>query len=166
MYLWYIMSDMDKDMKKTDPAREAFLYLLMFLTLYISAISFGTLLFQFTNHWLPDPLSSYYNFNGNRNAIRMATASLIIAFPVFMYMSFVIRKMLAKDSERRKSRIRKWLTYMTLFAASGIIIGDLISLLFNFMGGDMTLRFAIKSLSVLIISGAIFGYYLWDLKQD
>ena len=157
---------MEDTLKKIDPAREAFLYLLMFLTLYISAVSFGTLLFQFTNHWLPDPLSSDYYLDESRHAIRMGTASLIIAYPIFFYISTVIRKMLAKDALRRLSRIRKWLTYMTLFIAADIIIGDLITLLFNFLNGDLTLRFAIKCLIILIISGAIFGYYLWDLRKD
>src|SRR5260221_3479711 len=42
-------------------AREAFLYLLLFFTLYMSSFSFGTILFQLINRWLPDALQpSYY----------------------------------------------------------------------------------------------------------
>jgi hypothetical protein len=36
-------------------AREAFLYLVLFVTLYTSAFNVGAMLFQFIERWLPDP---------------------------------------------------------------------------------------------------------------
>ena len=96
----------------------------------------------------------------------MAVSSLIIAFPVFYWMSSITRAAIGKDPEQRSSKIRKWLTYITLFITSGVIIGDLITLLFNLLGGELTLRFTLKVLSVLLIAGLIFGYYLWDLRQE
>lgn len=148
-------------------AREAFQYLVLFLTLYISAFSFGSLLFQFINRWLPDPLrEGYYAYDGTQNAIRMATASIIIAFPVFLWLSSMLGKAIARDPEKRGSKIRKWLTYLTLFLTAGIIIGDLISLVFNMLGGELTLRFLLKTVVVGGIAGTIFGYYLWDLRTE
>ena len=44
-------------------AREAFLYLLVFLTLYISAFNFGSLIFSFINRAFPDIISGY-NYPG------------------------------------------------------------------------------------------------------
>src|SRR5438132_4874360 len=43
----------------------------------------------------------------------------------------------------------KWLIYLTLFVAALIIIGDLVSLIYNFLGGDVTIKFVLKALSVL-----------------
>jgi uncharacterized membrane protein len=71
-----------------------------------------------------------------------------------------------KDADKRASKIRKWLTYLTLFIAAGIIIGDLIALVFNLLAGDLTLRFLLKVLVVGGISGTIFGYYLSELRKD
>lgn len=147
-------------------AREAFLYLVLFLTLYISSFSFGTLLFQFINRWLPDPLVGDYVYDSSLSAIRWSTASLIIAFPVFLWLSQMLNKAISKDPEKRGSKVRKWLTYLTLFVAAGIIIGDLITLVFNVLGGELTLRFVLKTLVVGGIAGTIFGYYLWDLRKD
>ncbi|MFZ2804343.1 MAG: DUF5671 domain-containing protein [Patescibacteria group bacterium] len=144
-------------------AREAFLYLVMFLTLYISAVSFGTLLFQYINNWLPDAL---LGANTNLDAIRFSTSSLIIAFPVFYFVSWLVAREIAKDPDKRSSKIRKWLTYITLFIAAGVIIGDLITLVFNLLGGELTLRFILKVLVVGVIAGVIFGYYLWDLRKE
>lgn len=144
-------------------AREAFMYLLNFLTLYISAFSFGTLLFQFINRAFPDPLRQ---FESSLQAIRGATAALIIAFPIFIAISWLLRKELSADPEKRGSKIRKWLTYITLFIAAGVIIGDLITLIRTFLEGELTLRFVLKVVSIFIISGTIFGYYLWDMRKE
>lgn len=146
-------------------AQEAFMYLLLFLTLYISAVSTGTLLFQFTNLALPDALIGPAA-SQSLNMIRQAAASLIIAYPVFLFMTISLRRAIGKDPDKRTSKIRKWLTYVTLFIAAAIIIGDLITLVFNLLEGDLTLRFILKVLSIGLIAGTIFGYYLWDLRRD
>lgn len=146
-------------------AQEAFMYLLLFLTLYISAISLGTLLFQLVNTWLPDALTEYSG-TGRLSMIRGSIASLIIAYPVFMWMTALLRKGIKKDPDKRASKIRKWLTYITLFLAAGTIIGDLIALVNNLLNGDLTLRFILKILIIGGIAGLIFGYYFWDMKRD
>jgi len=149
-------------------AREAFMYLLMFLTLYISAFSFGTILFQTINIYLPDALLYPYGYyyDGARQMIRWSTAALLIAYPLFLWISYILNKAMSKDMSKRASKIRKWLTYITLFIAAGVIIGDLIGLVYNFLGGELTLRFILKVLVVGAIAGAIFGYYLWDLRKE
>ena len=45
-------------------------------------------------------------------------------------------------------------------------VGDLVSLLFNLLSGELTLRFVLKFTIVAAVAGAIFGYYLWLMKQD
>lgn len=166
---YYADTDFPVPVPKRKPylsAREAFMYLVMFLTLYISSISFGTLIFQFVNRWLPDlALNLYYN-ESTTEIIRSATASLIITFPIFVYMTHILGKAMERDPEKRSSKVRKWLTYITLFIAAGVIIGDLITLVTNLLAGEMTLRFILKCLTVFIIAGTIFGYYLWDLRQE
>ncbi len=147
-------------------AREAFLYLVLFMTLYISAFSFGTLIFQFINRWLPDVLQGGYMDSSIADAIRLSTSSLVIAFPVFYYVSWILHKASERDPDKRSSKIRKWLTYITLFITAGVIIGDSITLVYNLLGGELTLRFTLKVLTIGAIAGTIFGYYLWDLRKE
>jgi uncharacterized membrane protein len=144
-------------------AREAFIYLLMFVCLYISAYHFGALLFDFVDRWIPDVTQSG---STDLSGIRMSVASLIVAFPLYLWLTSLTLNAIRKDNDRRTSKIRKWLTYITLFVAAGVIIGDLITLLFNLLGGELTLRFVLKVLVVLLIAGLIFGYYLWDLRKE
>ena len=147
-------------------AREAFMYLVLFTTLYISAFNLGKLIFQFINRAFPYPAAPASFGVYSQSAIRWSVASLIIAFPIFLYVSRLLSHAIRRDPGKRASKVRKWLTYMTLFVAASIIIGDLITLVYKFLGGELSLRIILKALTVGIISGAIFGYYLWDLRQE
>lgn len=147
-------------------AREAFLYLILFLTLYISSFSVGSLLFDFINRFIPDALSGVNSLDMTTSSIRNATAALIITFPIFLFVSYLVQKAIKRDPTKRGSKVRKWLTYLTLFVAAGIMIGDLIALVSGLLSGDLTTRFLLKVLVILLIAGSIFGYYLWDLRQD
>lgn len=143
-------------------AREAFMYLVLFTTLYISAYSLGSLLFQFIERAFPDPAKP--DFSGD--AIRWSIASLIVAFPVFLYVSRWVGGTIRRDPTKRGSKIRKQLTYLTLFVAAVVLISDFIVLVFNFLGGELSVRFGLKVLTVAAIAGTIFGYYLWDLRLE
>ena len=142
------------------------MYLILFTTLYISAFNLGHLLFQFINRAFPDPSAPAALARYSRYAIRWSVASLIVAFPIFLYMSHILNRAIERDPGKRASKIRKWLTYMTLFITASFMIGDLIALVYNFLGGELTLRFVLKVLTVAIIAGSIFGYYRWDLRHE
>jgi hypothetical protein len=146
-------------------AREAFIYLVLFVTLYLTAFSTGSLWFSFINRWFPDELFTSY-YLSDTSGIRQACATLLITAPLFFGLSSRLRKRLAKHPDERQSPVRKWLTYLTLFVAASIIIGTLIGLVQNVLSGELTWRFFLKALTVLVITGIGFGYYLWDLRQD
>src|SRR5258705_849761 len=120
-------------------AREAFLYLVMFVTLYVTAYNVGALGFQFVERWLPDPAltSGRYDVSArySAQAIRGAAAGLLIAFPVFLALSSYIGRALRRDPAKRTSRVRKWLTYLTLFVAALVILGDLTVLVTRMLPG-------------------------------
>jgi hypothetical protein len=152
-------------------ARDAFLYLVMFVMLYISAYHLGNLLFQVINLAFPDELSRGYGMGFDptemaKDTMRFATASLIVAFPVFLFTARRIAKDVSEDPTRRSSGVRKWLTYLTLFVAACIIVGDLIALLYNLLAGELTIRITLKVLTVGLIASAIFAYYLWAMRMD
>jgi len=141
-------------------AREAFLYLVSFITLYITAFSFGALVFAFIDIWFPDLL----RFGGG--IPRTAIASLIVAFPIFLVITRALKKGAERDPERKESRVKKWLTYLTLVIAAGVLIGDLITVLSSLLGGELTMRFFLKASVVFLVAGSIFGYYLSDLQKE
>jgi len=152
------------DQIKRNIPRDVFLHLLAVVTLYWSAITFVMLLWQYINYYFPDTLNYYYN--GISGAIRFAVSCLIIVFPVFIAASWYLNKIYRREAVVRESKIRKWLIYLTLFTASLVIIGDLVTVINNLLGGEPTARFILKALSVLLVAGFIFGYYLDDVRKD
>jgi hypothetical protein len=146
-------------------ARDAFLYLLLFSTLYITAFNLGALVFQFIDRAFPDA-AVQGSVAYTRDAIRWAISSLIIAFPVFLYLSVIVARSVRQDPIKQRSSIRRWLMYLTVFLAASILIGDFITLVYNALGGELTPRFVLKVLAIATIAGTIFGYYLSDLKLE
>lgn len=150
-------------------AREAFMYLVLFATLYASAFSLGSLLFDLINLRLPDPADNASYFGGpaqTRESIRWAISSLVVAFPVFAYTSWLTSRAIALDPTKRASKIRRWLTYWTLFVSSCVVLGDITTLVYSLLSGEATLRFLLKVLVVALIAGTAFIYYLRDLRAE
>lgn len=153
-------------LQKTSP-KDVFLHLLAIVTLYTSAISFLVLIFQYVNVLLPDPISpdGFYHLSSAYSRIRWSISSLIVVFPVYILTTWYLNKSYAAVPSKSNLRIRKWLIYFTLFAAALIIIGDLVTLINNLLGGELTLRFILKVASVFFVAASVFTYYFWELKK-
>jgi hypothetical protein len=147
-------------------AREAFLYLTLFTTLYLSAYHLGSLLFRLIEQAWPDPADNEFMLMQLDSSMRWSTASVIIAFPVFLFLARYLGKELARSPAKRLSAVRRWLTYLTLFVAAVVLIVDMITLVNNVLGGELSLRFLLKVVVAALIAGTIFGYYLWDLRSE
>ena len=148
-------------------AREAFFYLVLFVTLYIAAINVGTILFQLLNKLLPDVsqdagMWDRFSFDTLRGAI----SGLVIAFPVYLLMSRLIGRAIRDDPEKAASKVRKWLTYLTLFVSACVIIADLTYLVGQYLSGELVLRAFLKVVVVLAIAGFVFVRYLSELKRE
>ncbi len=154
--------EIQKDTNKTGP-KDVFINLLTFAVLYGSIVSFLMMIFQYVNYMFPDPLRFYEA--SILQAVRTSTSVLIVMFPIFMILSWLIEKDFRANPDKRDFKFRKWLTYLTLFAAAITIIVDLIILVNNFYSGDLTTQFFLKVIVVLLVAAGTFGYYLWDVKR-
>ena len=144
-------------------AREAFLYLVSFISLYVFAFSLGAVFFGLVDyHFSP----SIYRYDSGPSAAQTtALAAVIVAFPLYLFMMRRLGAAVASDPERRQSLIQRGLTYLTLVVGAAIILGDVIALLSRLLAGDPTAGFVLKVVAILVITGPIFGYYLWDMRQ-
>lgn len=147
-------------------AREAFLYLVMFAALYLTAWHLGTLLFQLIDIAVPDPLETPWRSNFRGDAIRWSVASLLVGAPLYIGLAIKLAREMEADPVRRQSPVRQWLGHMTLFIAALIVIGALVTTIYSLLDGALTLRFALKLLTVAGIAALIFGYYRADLGSD
>ena len=92
-------------------------------------------------------------------------AALIVAFPIYLFVVRLILRTLRQNPEGSESPVRKWLTYLAMLIAVGIVIGDLVTFLAYFLRGDLTVRFVLKDVVVLVIAGGVLLYYLGSLRR-
>jgi hypothetical protein len=133
------------DNLKVSP-KDFFLHLGVIATLYTVAISFINLAWRIIDFAFPSE-AFYARFYGS--PISGPVATLIIVFPVFIILSWLLNREYKNTPEKRGLWIRKWLVYITLFIAGIVIIVDLIIVL----------------ISLLLVALAIFGYYIADLRS-
>jgi hypothetical protein len=143
--------------------KETFIFLMLFATLYAAAFQLGSILFDLINLSLPQPGEFAQH---SIVSLRYGIAFILTAFPIFLFMLHVTARENLQNPGQRISPARRWLTYLTLFIASITIITDLISLIVQFLEGDLTLRFGLKVLVVAILAGCAFIHYLRDLRRD
>lgn len=147
-------------------AKEAFMYLVLFSALYISAYSLGNMLFNFIEQAYPDATDEGWRVLNRSEGIRWSLSSLIVAFPVFLYVTRLLAKQQRRDPIKRESKVRRWLTYLTLFITTVVLISDFIVLVNSLLGGELTTRVLLKVGVVSLLAGSVLWYYLWDLRPE
>lgn len=150
-------------MNPKNTPKDVFLHLFNIITFYLSVIGFITLYVKYINVLFPDQLNFY--FSSLAEAIRVASAILLISWPVYLGTIWLLERDLRAWPEKKEYKLRKWLLYFTLFIAAITIVASLITFVYNFLSGELTTRFVLKVLVVLVVALAVFGYYLWDLKR-
>jgi hypothetical protein len=132
----------------------------------LSSYHLGSLLFNLINRAYPDVADPISAARYQADSMRWSVSYLIIAFPAFAFLARYVAKDVARRPVKRLSRIRRWLTYLTLFIASGVLIGDLTTLVYNVLAGELTIRITLKVAVVVLIAGTVWGYYLSDLRKE
>ncbi len=145
--------------------KEAFLFLVLFSSLFTWMFAIGATTFDLLNLWLPMP------GEGERltyliSSLRSGIASMLVAFPLFLFMDHLATAEARRNPGQRISPIRRWLTYLTLFAAATALVSDLITLTLTFLEGEITLRFFLKVSMVAMLAGSAFAHYLLQLRKD
>lgn len=153
---------MVEKIKKATP-RDFFLYLFVTIAVFYCSIQVIVLFWQYVDYFFPEPFGFY---GGISDAMRWSVASLLVVFPIYVAVMWFLGRDIDNNPWKREMRVRKWLIFITLFAAGVTIIGDLVGLVYTFLGGDLAVRFVLKSLAVLFVAAAVFGYYLFNLRRE
>ena len=141
--------------------RDFALYAGAMIALYWSALQLGVLWFALIDRQFPDPL---HPFTPSGGALRFALSSLLVVGPVALWLLHTIHRNVREGRMPRESRIQKWLVYLTLLVAGGAVAIDLIAVLNSFLSGELTVRFFLKALTVLVIAGSGFAYFWYEVK--
>lgn len=138
-----------------------------FILLGISASALGTLFFEVISISFPDPLDTTYLYNqgGATSSIHYAIAALVIAFPFYYLAMRLWFRKFREDEGRMESKLSKWLTYLVLLMTAVTMVGDLITVVFTLLQGEVTVRFFLKALTVLVIASWVFGFYYMERRK-
>lgn len=144
-------------------ARDTFFHLLTFVSLTSTVTALIVLFFQYLNRILPDAAfeySSYDDFSG----IRWSMAVVIVSYPLLLWMGRLLTREYRAHPEKLGGAARRWITYLILFITACTLIGDMITLLFYLLEGELTVRFILKVLTVLVFCGLPFLYFLNSMR--
>lgn len=145
-----------------------FLSLGVLITLTTSVISFLNLVFGTLEKRFPDVLNSTFQYGYSTydyEGIRMSLAVLIIFFPVFLTISYFWKKFINKGLSQADALVKKWLIYIILFFSSLTLVIDLVTLVKYFISGEITTRFLLKVLAVLVVALYVGVYYIFELRN-
>jgi hypothetical protein len=148
-----------------DWARDAFLYLISFITLGAWVYSLVHLGDALVDHSLPSMPRTYY-YSTFAGSVSGYLATIILAFPIQIWVNVLIAREVQRRPEALESPVRKWLTYVALVAAALVLLADGIWFVSDFITGELTLSFLLKSLVLVVLTGGVFWYYLGSIRID
>lgn len=143
--------------------KDIFMHLLAAATLYISAIGVLVLIWGLAEYWFPDEFETF-NSGADSGAVRGGVSMAIVAFPIFVYLSLLIRRRIKSGELDRLSTLRTSFVYVNLFVVTVVSLITLMVTVNAFLGGDLTPRFLVRAGGVLGIVGLIYLYYRSELE--
>lgn len=146
-------------------ARDTFLYLLLFISMAVVASFLVALIHSILDLSLRDPGDRVWVERYATDQIRWSIATLVVASPVFIWLTHFTRRQIAEDAGRRRSLVRKWLTYIALLVSALVFFGDAVYVIYSFLKGEVTLRFFLKALTVACVASTVFAFYLRDVEE-
>jgi Domain of unknown function (DUF5671) len=134
------------------------------ISLYLSISFLLVLLFNLITLSYPDPAEGYYIAESASSGIRLGIAMVVVFFPTYLILTRIVNKNRRTATDGTYLGLTKWLIYLSLLIGGVVILGDLVAVIMSFLEGELTQRFILKALSVLVVVGAAFHYYVLDAK--
>lgn len=139
--------------------------MLSLVALVFMALSTGMIVFQIINKKIIDAAGTLPGMF-DESAMKFAISAIIIAAPIYYITTWQINKNLLLGKLNKEAGVRRWLTYFILFVSSVVMIGWFIAIVYNFLDGELTLKFILKAATAIFIAAIIFSYYLYDIRRE
>jgi len=150
-------------METTNTARNFVLQLGSLIALYVSVSALIAVIFGVINTLHPDQAEGYWAYESAQQSIRFGIAMLIVFFPTYIVLTRFVNK-IRRIETGTYLVLTKWLVYLSLLVGGAILLGDLVTVILTYLNGEVTLRFILKAVSLLVIIGAAFYYYILDAR--
>jgi Domain of unknown function (DUF5671) len=134
------------------------------ISLYLSLAFLLVLLFGIINVSFPDAAEGYWAIESATSSIRLGIAMVVVFFPTYIFLTRLVNQNRRQVNSGVYLGLTKWLIYLSLLIGGIVLLGDLVAVVMAFLEGELTERFLLKALAVIVIVGAAFYYYLEDAK--
>lgn len=148
-------------MENTNTARNFALQLGSLVSLYATLSAVIMVVFGVITLLYPDSVSSPWEYETAQQSIRFGIALLVVFFPAFIVLTRLVNQIRRKETGTYLM-LTKWLVYLSLLLGGGVLLGDFVSVILAYLNGEITLRFILKALTLVIVVGSAFYYYFKD----
>ncbi len=155
---------MQADMKTK--ALDVFIYLGIGISLVVSVTNLLQVIFAAVNRKFEDVLNYSSYVDATQSDVRFAIASLVVFFPIYIGLSWYVARDIKKFLYKQDIAVRKIMIYLALFVTVLTLIGTLVSVIYTYLGGELSVRFGLKAAAVFVVALAVFGYYFYSLRRN
>lgn len=153
-------------------AKSFFIHVGMLIALTVTLSYVLVLSFAVINIWFPDVLGDgmYYSVQSVFDTVRLAVATLIISFPVYVILAWLSFVQVRQEQGAQVLPLypvvglSKWVMYVIAFATVTTGLLTLSTIVYTFLGGEITSRFLLKSAVLLTVIGLTSIYYFQALR--
>lgn len=157
-------NSMQGDMKTK--ALDVFVYLGIGISLVVSITNLLQVIFAAVNRKFEDVLNYSSYVDASQSDVRFAIASLVVMFPIYIGLSWYVARDIKKFLYKQDIAVRKVMIYLTLFVTVLTLIGTLVSVIYTYLGGELSIRFGLKAVAVFAVALVVFGYYFYSLRRN
>lgn len=133
-------------------------------SLYLSLSFLVVLLFGIINILYPDAASGYWMIEQSHSSVRLGIAMVIVFFPTYLILTRMVNRARRSEDNGLYLSLTKWLIYLSLLVGGAVLLGDLVAVIMGFLEGELTQRFMLKALVLLVVVGTAFYYYILDAR--
>lgn len=165
----FLLTSHSKNTMQTDlksKALDVFVYLGIGISLVVSITNLLQVIFAAVNRKFVDVLNYSYYVDASQSDVRFAIASLIVFFPIYIGLSWYVARDIQKFLYKQDIAVRKIMIYLALFVTVLTLIGTLVSVIYTYLGGEISVRFGLKAASVFLVALFVFAYYFYSLRRN
>ncbi len=133
-------------------------------SLYLTLAFLLVLLFGLINIIIPDAADNSWDIEGAQSMVRIGIAMVIVFFPTYLILTRSVNKLRRKETNGKYLSLTKWLIYLSLLVGGLVLLIDLVTVIMTFLEGEISERFVLKALAMLVVIGFAFFYYIKDAK--
>jgi hypothetical protein len=147
-------------------ARNVVLQIGSLVALYVVIGFLLNLIFSLITVRFPSDVDTYWKIEDAVDAIRFGIAGVIVFFPAYLLLTRYADRARTEARHGEYYGVTKWLVYLSLLVGGFTLLATFVGTIYEFLNGDITIRFVLKALALTVVIGITCYYYVYDIRGD